>query len=154
MQGGENHLASGAWPHSPPDCVRKGRHYAGSSNNAVRSSVVGPRFIVGSGLAPPGLSAQNNAPHPRWFVSLYHITQGAALLSIPPACSRLRRSPNLVCVVEPALCAGSTTHTKLFAQRSCASTQRERAKSLSIRHALRCVSQVKRNKCVCRHTQV
>ena len=58
------------------------------------------------------------------------------LISITIACSRLRRSPDVFCIVEPALRAGSTIQNTLFARRSCASTRRERAKPLSIRHTL------------------
>jgi hypothetical protein len=39
---------SGAWPHSPPDCVRKGRPHdkAGAYNALVgEASAAGPRFI-------------------------------------------------------------------------------------------------------------
>jgi hypothetical protein len=32
--------AARAWPHSPPDCVRKGRHYARSAENGRGTSVV------------------------------------------------------------------------------------------------------------------
>ncbi len=40
-------------------------------------------------------------------------------------CLVKRRSPVLLCGVEPALRAGSTPHNKLFAWRSRASTRRE-----------------------------
>src|SRR5438309_1179546 len=59
------------------------------------------------------------------------------LLAITLAYSRLRRSPALVCFVKNALRTFFTKHTKAFAGRSHASTGRERAKPLSIRHALR-----------------
>src|SRR5215471_9234716 len=58
------------------------------------------------------------------------------LIPIVIAGERLRRSPDLVCVVEPALRAGSTTHTKSFARLRRASNRRERVKPLRIRHAL------------------
>src|SRR5215467_3064422 len=38
------------------------------------------------------------------------------LIPIPLACSRLRRSPDLVCVVKHARSACFTTHTKSFAR--------------------------------------
>src|SRR5260370_41405379 len=57
------------------------------------------------------------------------------LIPITITCSRLRRSPDLVCCVENAVSAFSTQHTKFFARRSRASTRRARAKTLSIRHA-------------------
>ncbi len=59
------------------------------------------------------------------------------LISITIACSRLRRSPDGVGVVENARSAFSTTPTPFFARRSRASTQRERAKTLRIKHALK-----------------
>src|SRR6266851_4856664 len=46
-----------------------------------------------------------------------------AVSSITIACSRLRRSLDLLCVVENALRAFSTTHNKSFARRSRASTR-------------------------------
>src|SRR5215472_14699061 len=58
------------------------------------------------------------------------------LIAITIACSRLRRSPKLICCVEHALRACSTQHINLFARRSRASPRRERAKALRIRQAL------------------
>src|SRR6266699_559841 len=61
---------------------------------------------------------------------------GVCLVSITIACSRLRRSPVLVCCVKNARSAFFTQHTPLFARRSRANIRRERAKTLRIRHAL------------------
>src|SRR5438270_14018571 len=49
---------------------------------------------------------------------------------------RLLDLNNLVCGVDQALRAWSTPHTKLFARPRRASIRREKAKPLSIRHAL------------------
>jgi len=59
------------------------------------------------------------------------------LLAITSACSRLRRSPVVVCGVEQARSACSTPHTTCFARLCRASPRREKAKALSIRHALK-----------------
>src|SRR5256885_1966155 len=58
------------------------------------------------------------------------------LIAIPLACSRLRRSPDVLYLVEQARSACSTKYNKLLARRSRASTRRERAKAQKIRHAL------------------
>src|SRR5260370_39964927 len=58
------------------------------------------------------------------------------LISITIACSRLRHSPDGVGGVENARSAFSTPPTPFFARRSRASTRREKAKTLRIRHAL------------------
>ena len=58
------------------------------------------------------------------------------LLAITLAGSRLRCSLVLLYCVEHALSAYSTQYNKLFARQSRANSQREKAKTLRIRHAL------------------
>src|SRR2546421_9585768 len=102
----------------------------------------------------------------RTYVRKLSVLFRVCLLAITLACSRLWRSPNLLSFVENALRAFSTKLNKLFARRSpegvygveqalraCstpytplfarrgrASTRRERATTLRIRHALTVVA--------------
>src|SRR5690348_9927015 len=64
-----------------------------------------------------------------WTI-LQSFSARVCLLAITLAGSRLQRPPNLVCCVDPALRAGSTQQTKLFARRSRASPRQKKARTL------------------------
>src|SRR5260370_41703520 len=77
---------------------------------------------------------------PSSLAKLYKVKVRGCLISITIACSRLRRSPDVVGGVENARSAFSTPPTTFFARRSRASIRRERVKTLRIRHVLRAVA--------------